>query len=347
MKKTNKQIIIFSLAGLLLVSSIAIPTIINNKSNSNESSLISSIDNNKGINLVVKSIQSENDYGSQEITYTVTPSFYAGQIIYKLNYFNDDTPLEDNILSILHDVENNKLTITCLKPFLKQIVLTLYAETNESVFATLKIDFIERITPSYSLLAEDNKPLKVNTTVNTTGGSIEVDKTVKNEKLIFNKDFITKANNYLRLDSYNIENYESNAYTVKQKATKYKSSSGKSLYEQETTLVSSTLSTLDPESFTNFTYESFIYSITAKLNIKCFNLAGMRGVSENQTDSFNYTMKLKNITSAHLNDLFNGTNPVFDYSCSINGTSYSTSLPLKLENVQAKDISMSINSIMF
>ena len=86
MKKTNKQIIIFSLAGLLLVSSIAIPTIINNKSNSNESSLISSIDNNKGINLVVKSIQSENDYGSQEITYTVTPSFYAGQIIYKLNY---------------------------------------------------------------------------------------------------------------------------------------------------------------------------------------------------------------------------------------------------------------------
>ena len=263
MKKTNKKIIIFSLVGLLLASSIAIPTIINN-SNRNESNLVSSIDNNKGINLVVKSIQSDNDYGTQEITYTVTPSFYAGQIIYKLNYLNDDAPLEENIFSILHDVENNKLTITCLKPFLKQIILTLYAETNESVFATLKIDFIERLTPSYSLLAEDNKPLKVNTTVNTTGGSIEVDKTVKNEKLIFNKDFITKANNYLRLDSYNIENYESNAYTVKQKATKYKSTSGKSLYEQETTLVSSTLSTLDPESFTNFTYESFIYSITAK-----------------------------------------------------------------------------------
>lgn len=346
MKKTNKKIIIFSLVGLLLASSVAIPTIIKNNSNPNESNLVSSIDNNKGINLVVKSIQSDNDYGTKEITYTVTPSFYAGQIIYKLNYLND-APLEEDILSILHDVENNKLTITCLKPFLKQIILTLYAETNESVFATLKIDFIERLTPSYSLLAEDNKPLKVNTTVNTTGGSIEVDKTVKNEKLIFNKGFITKANNYLRLDSYNIENYESNAYTVKQKATKYKSTSGKSLYEQETTLVSSTLSTLDPESFTDFTYESFIYSITAKLNIKCFNLAGMRGVSENQTDAFNYTMKLKNITSAHLNELFNGTNPVFDYSCSINGTSYSTSLPLKLGNVQAKDISMSINSIMF
>lgn len=346
MRKTNKKIIIFSLVGLLLASSVAIPTIIKNNSNPNESNLVSSIDNNKGINLVVKSIQSDNDYGTQEITYTVTPSFYAGQIIYKLNYLND-APLEEDILSILHDVENNKLTITCLKPFLKQIILTLYAETNESVFATLKIDFIERLTPSYSLLAEDNKPLKVNTTVNTTGGSIEVDKTVKNEKLIFNKGFITKANNYLRLDSYNIENYESNAYMVKQKATKYKSTSGKSLYEQETTLVSSTLSTLDPESFTDFTYESFIYSITAKLNIKCFNLAGMRGVSENQTDAFNYTMKLKNITSAHLNDLFNGTNPVFDYSCSINGTSYSTSLPLKLGNVQAKDISMSINSIMF
>lgn len=346
MKKTNKKIIIFSLVGLLLASSIAIPTIINN-SNHNESNLVSSIDNNKGINLVVKSIQSDNDYGTQEITYTVTPSFYAGQIIYKLNYLNDDAPLEEDIFSILHDVENNKLTITCLKPFLKQIILTLYAETNESVFATLKIDFIERLTPSHSLIAEDNKPLKVNTTVNTTGGSIEVDKTVKNEKLIFNKDFITKANNYLRLDSYNIENYESNAYSVKQKATKYKSTSGKSLYEQETTLVSSTLSTLDPESFTNFTYESFIYSITARLSIKCYNLAGMRGVSENQANEFYYTMKLKNITSAHLNELFNGTNPVFDYSCSINGTSYSTSLPLKLGNVQAKDISMSISSIMF
>ena len=346
MKKTNKKIIIFSLVGLLLASSIAIPTIINN-SNRNESNLVSSIDNNKGINLVVKSIQSDNDYGTQEITYTVTPSFYAGQIIYKLNYLNDDAPLEEDIFSILHDVENNKLTITCLKPFLKQIILTLYAETNESVFATLKIDFIERLTPSYSLIAEDNKPLKVNTTVNTTGGSIEVDKTVKNEKLIFNKGFITKANNYLRLDSYNIENYESNAYSVKQKATKYKSTSGKSLYEQETTLVSSTLSTLDPESFTNFTYESFIYSITAILSIKCYNLAGMRGVSENQANEIYYTMKLKNITSNHLNELFNGTNPVFDYSCSINGTSYSTSLPLKLGNVQAKDISMSINSIMF
>ena len=55
MKKTNKQIIIFSLVGLLLASSIAIPTIINN-SNRNESNLVSSIDNNKGINLVVKSI---------------------------------------------------------------------------------------------------------------------------------------------------------------------------------------------------------------------------------------------------------------------------------------------------
>ena len=73
----------------------------------------------------------------------------------------------------------------------------------------------------------------------------------------------------------------------------------------------------------------------------------MRGVSENQANEFYYTMKLKNITSAHLNDLFNGTSPVFDYSCSINGTSYSTSLPLKLGNVKAKDISMSINSIMF
>ena len=73
----------------------------------------------------------------------------------------------------------------------------------------------------------------------------------------------------------------------------------------------------------------------------------MRGVSENQANELYYTMKLKNITSAHLNDLFNGTNPVFDYSCSINGTSYSTSLPLKLGNVKAKDISMSINSIMF
>ena len=91
MKKTNKKIIIFSLVGLLLASSIAIPTIINN-SNHNESNLVSSIDNNKGINLVVKSIQSDNDYGTQEITYTVTPSFYTGQIIYKLNYF----------LSLLH-----------------------------------------------------------------------------------------------------------------------------------------------------------------------------------------------------------------------------------------------------
>ena len=103
MKKTNKKIIIFSLVGLLLASSIAIPTIINN-SNRNESNLVSSIDNNKGINLVVKSIQSDNDYGTQEITYTVTPSFYAGQIIYKLNYLNDDAPLEENIFSILHDL---------------------------------------------------------------------------------------------------------------------------------------------------------------------------------------------------------------------------------------------------
>ena len=137
-----------------------------------------SLKSENGISLQVKKAQSDTGYGSQIIQYTINPEFHTDNVKYKINY-NDGTAVADDVLKIVQDTANNQITITCNNVFTKKIILTIYAESNENIKAEVIIDFIEKITPTFNLQASDGQPLKVINNVETTGGTITVDKTVK------------------------------------------------------------------------------------------------------------------------------------------------------------------------
>ena len=312
-----------------------------------------------GIKLKVKNLANENNYGSQIISYSVNPSFNTDTILYKIAY-KDASSIEEGVLSIKHDNSNNQITITCLKAFTKQIILTLYAESNENINASINIDFVEKLTPTFTLQAETGKQLKVNTNVATTGGSITVDKTIKEEKFIFNADFVTKVNSYMKEDSLDyfkkhvflgkdknddgVEYYLADAYVYADKnnpdETEYNN------YFKDTTF-DSILSSLLPSSITTYSSETFLNSIYTNVTFKYVDM------SDNGHDVMDYQknvtakMPLSGLTSAHFTELFNGETKVFDYSCTINNQKYTSSFGLKLDEINISNISVDKTTIRF
>ncbi len=312
-----------------------------------------------GIKLQVKNLASANNYGSQVISYSVDPSFNTDTILYKVAY-NDASSIEEGVLSIKHDNSNNQITITCLKAFTKQIILTLYAESNENINASINIDFVEKLTPTFTLQAETGKQLKVNTNVATTGGSITVDKTIKEEKFTFNTDYVTKVNSYMKEDSliYFLnhrllyKDSDSNYYL----ADKYVSSNDHypdvaldyTDYYKDTTF-NSILSSLLPSSITSFSTEAFLSSIYTNVNFTYVDAISTDGENEANDYQKNVTAKmpLSGLTSAHFTELFNGETKVFDYSCTINNQKYTSSFGLKLDKINISNISVDKTTIRF
>ena len=248
-------------------------------------SLATQLKGENGIKLKVKNLASANNYGSQIISYSVDPSFNTDTILYKVAY-NDASSIEEGVLSIKHDNSNNQITITCLKAFTKQIILTLYAESNENINASINIDFVEKLTPTFTLQAETGKQLKVNTNVATTGGSITVDKTIKEETFTFNTDFVTKVNSYMKEDSLNyFKKHTFLGTDTDDSGTKYYFSEkysyiGESYNPSETTIddyykdttFASILSSLSPNSITSYSTEAFINAIYTQFIKIWYNL---------------------------------------------------------------------------
>lgn len=100
-----------------------------------------------------------------------------------LIYTEDETEVEAGIISLTRSGSN--VFVRCNKPFTKQITLILYARNNESINAKIKLDFKEKLTVTlnYPLFhGEKTQSIKSgNTKVETTGGTIKVNKTVRNE----------------------------------------------------------------------------------------------------------------------------------------------------------------------
>lgn len=312
-----------------------------------------------GIKLKVKTLASASNYGSQVISYSVDPSFNTDTILYKIEY-NDASSIEEGVLSIKHDNSNNQITITCLKAFTKQIILTLYAESNENINASINIDFVEKITPTFTLQAETGKQLKVNTNVATTGGSITVDKTIKEETFTFNAEFVTKVNSYMKEDS--LIYFLSHRFLYKDSDTNYYLAD-KYLFANDhypdvaldytdyykDTTFDSILSSLSPSSITSFSTEAFLSSIYTNVNFTYVDAISTDGENEAIDYQKNVTAKmpLSGLTSAHFTELFNGETKVFDYSCTINNQKYTSSFGLKLDEINISNISVDKTTIRF
>lgn len=332
-----------------------------------------------GIKLKVKNLANDNEQttlGTQIIKYTVDPDFYTEKVLYKIAY-SDSSNVEEGILKIVHNDASCEVIVTCLKVFTKQIVLTLYAENHANVNASINIDFVEKLTPSFTLQAETGKPLGVNANVASTGGTITADKTVKNQKLVFNADFITKATNYILEDALYINTY---GYVKENEDTKpdivydtfeeagYKASDTKKIYSKATQLKNADVETwkqyasinsyspftnFDYTTISNFSIDSFIKNLSATLKITTMNYAyydasgsNVYGGS-NGSRQFLYTMSLYKIKADHFKELFNGETTVFDYSCTINNKQYTSTFGLHLDEVNINGITADTTSIRF
>lgn len=332
-----------------------------------------------GIKLKVKNLANDNEQttlGTQIIKYTVDPDFYTEKVLYKIAY-SDSSNVEEGILNIVHNDASCEIIVTCLKVFTKQIVLTLYAANHTNINASINIDFVEKLTPTFTLQAEKGKPLGVNANVASTGGTIAADKTIKNQKLVFNADFITKATNYILEDAIYISTYgyvkqnEGNnpdivyntyeeakkagatSRQVYSKATKLKNADVEEWKQYASINSSLPFTNFDYTKITNFTVDSFTKNLTSTLLIKTYDYAYYdEGGSElysaiNGTSSFLYTMSLYKIKSEHFKELFNGETTVFDYSCTINNKQYTSTFGLHLDEVNINGISVDKTTIRF
>lgn len=332
-----------------------------------------------GIKLQVKKLANDNEQttlGSQIIKYTVDPDFYTEKVLYKIAY-SDSSNVEEGILNIVHNNASCEVIITCLKVFTKQIVLTLYAENHSNVNASINIDFVEKLTPTFTLQAETGKPLGVNANIASTGGTISADKTVKNQKLVFNADFITKATNYILEDALYINTY---GYAKQNKDSKpdivYDTFEEANAAGQDNKIIVSKASqlanaTVDEwknyasiysySAFTNFDYktiskfsvDSFFKNLTATIKITIEDLYYLSIDESNGYEASNakrdivYTMSLYKIKADHFKELFNGETTVFDYSCTINNKQYTSTFGLHLDEVNINGITADTTSIRF
>lgn len=334
-----------------------------------------------GIKLKVKNLANDNEQttlGTQIIKYTVDPDFYTEKVLYKIAY-SDSSNVEEGILKIVHNDASCEVIVTCLKVFTKQIVLTLYAENHANVNASINIDFVEKLTPTFTLQAETGKPLGVNANVASTGGTISADKTVKNQKLVFNADFITKATNYILEDALYINTYgyvkdndgsSSNPDLVfdTYEEAKKAGAKGMTTYSKATQLKNADVETWKQYAsinsylpFTNFDYttisnysvDTFVKSLSASIKINLYDYEmyddSGNGVwnDSNGNRHFLYTMSLYRIKADHFKELFNGETTVFDYSCTINNKQYTSTFGLHLDEVNINGISVDKTTIRF
>ena len=148
-------------------------------------------------------------YGTYNLTYSVTPTIYTDQIVAKIAY-QDGTNVENGIVTLEHDTIKHEVKVNCLKAFAKKIVLTLYADSNPNVKGTMTFDFRERINvilPDSINLVEGQVPT-VNPKVDTTGGTVTVDKNVTDVTYSWNPDFLAwvKEKPMKELNDYMTEN---------------------------------------------------------------------------------------------------------------------------------------------
>ena len=96
-----------------------------------------------------------------------------------------------------------------------------------------------------------------------------------------------------------------------------------------------------------FTFEKFLTSTTYNFVIPYINKNGRAGLVKDVNQDYKLTRTLSKLSSAHLKELFNGVNPVFDYTYTINGVSYKESFPLTYDGVNASNISVDNSALIF
>ncbi len=339
----NKKIILPIISSFLILGLLVN---INKNETKNDTYIYTTVSNTNGINIQIKELASESNYGVKSITYNVYPHTNTDKILYKIKYV-DNSQVEDDILSINHDEKNRFLTIKCFKPFTKKIVLTLYAELNENINASIELDFVEKISPTFSLITDEEGKLSIDVNLNSTDGSLKVDKQVKEESLKLNKTFINKANEYLKEDSFiflktNAPFYEDDTFYYY--LGDYFDDGENTAYKQYISDMKGFESTINDKNINlnTYTIKSFLDTLYSTISINYITLIDKENDREVNSfynkENINIKMPIVELEKNHFEELFNGENVVFDYTCKINDVQYKSSFGLKVSSLEISKI---------
>lgn len=271
------------------------------------------------------------EYGTYNLTYSVTPTIYTDQIVAKIAY-QDGTNVENGIVTLEHDTIKHEVKVNCLKAFAKKIVLTLCADSNPNVKGTMTFDFRERINvilPVSIDLVEGKVPT-VSPKVDTTGGTVTVDKNVTDVTYSWNPDFLAwvKEKSMKELNDYMTENQANMSFQD----------------ETFTGFVG-----LGAEDATGFFKKAFKANefLTTKGGKYTWEEAYSDDDSDNPWSQCSSTWYLGSAAKADFASEFDGTKPVFDWTCKVNGVSYAKSFGLTLSSINVTSIALSGSNYCF
>jgi hypothetical protein len=236
--------------------------------------------------------------------------------------YSDGSEVPDTVATLDHDVSGQKATVHCKAAFTKQVIATIYAASAPTVKAEITFDFTERISVTIpdSIAISDGKVPAITPTVTTTGGTKTVDKSVKNQTYAWNANFISwvKAKTKAHIDDI-----EKEGYLV-------------DYYQNEVVGDLVGLSSSDAASFfsTAFNANTFLTSKGCKYSYDWLYRYDPDGIYSTQSGVWYLG------SASHTDFLaeFNGANPVFDWSCTINGKTYSKSFGLTLSAIAVTGI---------
>ena len=288
-------------------------------------------ENGISLKMAYKGATAEDPYGSYELTYTVTPAIYTDDIKAMLMY-SDGSSVDSGTLALEHNPNTMKIIVHCKKAFRKTVTLKVYAQSNATVCATMTFDFREKITvdlPNAISLTEGAIP-SITPQITSTGGTIAVDKNIKNVSYKWNAAFTdwVKKQTLKYYETYKAEN----SFNME-----FGSASVKGL-----------VGLADSDCATFFSTKFNAYSF---LSTKGCSYTWTEMYSDDDSDdpwsTCNGTFYLGKANKQDFLAEFNGTAPIIDYSCSINGQTYTKTFGLNISAINVSKISLDSSNWVF
>lgn len=267
-------------------------------------------------------------YGTYQLSYSVNPVIYTDEIIAELHYV-DGSDVPEDIMTLTHNQLKQTIIVECKKVFTTQIKLKIYAQSNTSISAETTFDFKEKLTislPDYITISEGNIPT-INPVIETTGGSVSADRTIKNAKYSWNSNFLEwiKSHAKAAVDSM-----------VSQDA-------GSIEYEDIAFANYIGLDESDANTFfsTKFSANSFL---TSK---GCSYSFSYKYADDDDYSSTTMPWYLGSTKRSDFISYFDGNHPIFDIKCTINGSTFEKSYGLALDSINVTKLSFDNSGYVF
>jgi hypothetical protein len=138
---------------------------------------------------------------TRTFTYSFTPANASGSIVCELSCKSQsDYPCDQYVIASANETTKT-ITLTCVKPFYKQLMLKVYLSDSPYTYAQITLDYQDKITNvTPTLKVTEGYPFAVSTEFTETGGSIAANKVISGYNVSFSPDFYNQV--YTTLNDY-------------------------------------------------------------------------------------------------------------------------------------------------